>query len=209
MQGEKGKYQNANIVLHVRGIGRNTQTEDKDPKKVWKRKRGKKSKLNSWSSPGNKSVGRDAIFLPPIESCRIVSQNTDVSIVLGKTKPPHCRFDFAIDALMNVIERHKEERELNRERFHNDIIRGQQKPINENLRYTKLKQAAWKGTRKQYYSGNTHTKKNLRFPAISPVLVTDHLTFCQSINAMKSQYNRDARKTSTCFLRYVIYSYTF
>ena len=134
MQGEKGKYQNANIVLHVRGIGRNTQTEDKDSKKVWKRKRGKKSKLNSLSSPGNKSVGRDAIFLPPIESCRIVSQNTDVSIVLGKTEPPHCRFDFAIDALMNVIERHKEERELNRERFHNDIIRGQQKPINENLR---------------------------------------------------------------------------
>lgn len=135
IQGEKEKYQNANIVLHVRGIGRNTQTEDKDPKKVWKRKRGKKSTLNSLSSPGNKSVGRDAIFLPPIESSRIVSQSTDVSVVLGKTEPQHCRFDFAIDALMNVIERHREERELNRERFHNDIIRGQQKPINENPRY--------------------------------------------------------------------------
>lgn len=134
MQGEKGKYQNANTALHVRGIGRNTQTEGKDPKKVWKRKMGKKSKVNSLSSPGNKSVGRDAISLPPIDSNRIVPQTTDVSIILGKTEPQHCRFDFAIDVLMKVIERSKEEHELNRERFHKDIIRGQQKPIYENLR---------------------------------------------------------------------------
>ena len=131
---EKGKCQRAKIELDVRGIGKNTSKDDSETTKIRKPKGRKLFEATSLSSPGNnteyKSSGVHS--LPPIVSKGLISHAMDnISTILDKQEIQHCPFDFAYDALVNVIERSKQQQKLYRERFHENIVRGKQKPVNE------------------------------------------------------------------------------
>lgn len=134
---EKGLQ--VDLELNVRGVGRkdNKSFGNRTKRKAEKRKRKSKDKIKGLSGLSNKdkSPNNPHYSLPPIDSKSSTQQHMENSLSFSNvgTLKPYREFETAFNTLVKVIERSKEEQKRTKERFQSNIVRGEQKPINEKL----------------------------------------------------------------------------
>lgn len=130
---EAGKcHHKADLELDVRGLER-TGIQSKK-KTRWTTK----NKVNKLSSPGNKMLDQESRdpSLPPVYSKSLtptLSKEKNLSLSNPKKLPVH-ELEFALNTLLKVIERSKEQKKSTKEKFERSVVKGQQKPINEKTR---------------------------------------------------------------------------
>ena len=132
------KHQQLDMQLDVRGLGRNTGITSfgKRTKRNVKRTRKPKNRMNGLSSPNKITDQKRLEFsLPPIDSKSLTQQHMEniLSCSNAGTLKPYREFEIALNTLMKVIDRSKEEQKRTMERFQRDIVHGEQKPISEKL----------------------------------------------------------------------------
>ena len=141
---EAGKcHHKADLELDVRGLERKTLQGDEVLGKTGIQSKKKtrwttKNKVNKLSSPGNKMLDQESRdpSLPPVYSKSLtptLSKEKNLSLSNPKKLPVH-GLEFALNTLLKVIERSKEQKKTTKKKFERSVVKGQQKPINEKTR---------------------------------------------------------------------------
>lgn len=141
---EAGKcHHKADLELDVRGLERKTLQGDEVLGKTGIQSKKKtrwttKNKVNKLSSPGNKMLDQESRdpSLPPLYSKSLtptLSKEKNLSLSNPKKLPVH-ELEFALNTLLKVIERSKEQKKTTKKKFERSVVKGEQKPINEKTR---------------------------------------------------------------------------